>query len=114
LIVLGGRAQNAWILGQIRLGKSRHDAARAGTGNSQAYGIAEGECVADPAILDEVFHAADIEHDVWPEASDLEAPLGVKLAESVNGIGGQQVHRGRVEDGARRQVEVADRIALVE
>jgi hypothetical protein len=89
LVVLGCRAQDARILGQIPLSKRNHHAARTGTGDSQLHLVSDAHRPADPGILDEVLHAAGRFHDhIRPETTDLESALGIQLAKPVKGCSG--------------------------
>src|SRR5918911_627141 len=78
LIVLGGRAQDTPVLGQIALGQRRHHAARTGARDAQAHRLPDRQRVPDPGILHEVGPAVgDLYHDVGPKAPHLEPPLRI-------------------------------------
>src|SRR5947207_14169939 len=97
LVVLGRRAEDAWILWQIALCEGRHNAPGAWAGDAQAHLIAEGEYVAGPGVLDEILHAVTcLQHDVRPEPSDLEPPKRIQLAESLEPGGRQRMHNRTV------------------
>src|SRR6266446_10902377 len=74
LVMLGRRAQDARIFGQISLGQRRHDTAGARAGDVQTDFVANRQGVADPVILDEVLFARGrLDYNVWPKPPHLEA-----------------------------------------
>src|SRR2546427_8682569 len=66
-------------------------------------------------MLNEVFHAAGgLRDDIRPESPDLETPRWIQLAEPVDSGRGQQMDDGTVEECALRQIEVGDRVPVIE
>jgi hypothetical protein len=55
LVVLGYRAQDAWIFGEIPLGQGRHHTSGIGTCDTQVNLAHDSQRVANPGIFNEVF-----------------------------------------------------------
>ena len=108
------RAQDARVRRQVPLGQRGHHAARAGAGDAQAHRVPDGERLALPGVLGEARLAGGVHHEVRAEPPHLEAAPGVQRAQPVERGGGEQVDHRQVEEGARRQREVGDRVAVVE
>ena len=95
LVVLGRRAQDSRILGEIPLGQGRHHTAGAVTCDAQANLISDDERVADPGIFNEgLLTGSRLHHEVWTKPPHLEAPCRIEFTEPV-------------ERGRRQQMDVA-------
>ena len=109
LVVLGRSPQNTRITGQISLRQRRHHATGARACDTEANLIADGECMANPGVLNEALHAADGLHDdVWAKAAHLKSPWWIQFPQMVEGGRCQQMDGSTVEEGAHRQSKVGD------
>src|SRR5215207_5996423 len=94
-VVASERPEDLGVLGELLLGERRHHAPRIGQGHAESYRLTDRELEADPIVLDEaIFFGVD--DNVHPEAPLVEAALGPKLAQLLEG--------GRRQDGHRKQV----------
>jgi hypothetical protein len=57
----------------------------AGTSNIDLNLLPNAERLRDPVILNEIFFATGLYHNIWTKSPHLETPLWVKLTEPVNG-----------------------------
>ena len=97
-VMLGGRAEYPYILGEITLRERCHHAARARTGDFQANGFSNCDHLSDPSVLDEgPFAFGSLHHHVGSETPGLEAPLRIQFPQPVERSLSQQVDDGRVE-----------------
>ena len=76
--MLGRRAEDSRIAGEILLRESGHDATPARAGDAQANFVPDGERATDPAILRKPFLTlGQLHHDVGTKPPDLEAALRI-------------------------------------
>src|SRR5712691_2448889 len=114
-ILLHRRAQDPPVRGKIALGQRCHDTAAAGPGNVQANLVADSQCVADPGIFGKrLLELHELHHDVRTETLDLETPLWIELPQPVERGCRQQMDGRAIEERSRGQLEIGDRIPVVE
>ena len=102
LVMLSGRAQDAGVLGQIRLRPSCHNTARTRASDSNPSFVSYRQGPANPIILHESSCSRrDLDHDVGSKTTDFEPALRIKLAKAVNGGGGEEVDYGRIKECPR-------------
>ena len=100
-VVLGDCAQNALVVRQIALGQSRVHATRTRDGNAQHHLIADGQRPACPGVLNVRFPLGSDDH-IWPEPSDVKAPLWIRPLQVIDCGSRDQVHAGIVEESTWR------------
>src|SRR5215472_695821 len=100
-VVLGCGAQDTPIPREIALSERCHHTTWTGTGDVQTDDIPDREDVPDPSVLHKILLARSrLHHDVWPEPSHLEAPLGIQHAQPIKGGGTEKMREGTIEKSA--------------
>src|SRR5215212_84547 len=105
-VVPSERPEDLGVLGEILLGERRHHASRIGQGHAESYRLPDRELEAYPIVLNEpTFFGVD-DH-VHPEPPLVEAALGPKLAQLLEGRyrqdrHGEQVHKRTDGYGGRK------------
>src|SRR5882724_6100323 len=107
VVVLCRSAKDTRIFGKIPLRQGRHHTTSAWTSDAQANLIADGQRVADPAVLDKApFTGSRQYYNIRSKSSHLKTPLLVKLAELVERRGRYQMDDRTVEERAGRQSKI--------
>ena len=96
-VVLSERPEDPGVLGELLLGEGRHHAPRIGQGHAESYRLTDRELEADPIVLDEAIFFG-IDYHVHPEPPLVEAALGLKLAQLLEGGCSQDGHREEVHE----------------
>ena len=96
-VVLSERPEDIGVLGELFLGERRHHASRVGQGYAESYRLTDRELEADPIVLD-VPTFFDVDDHVHPESTLVEAALGLKLAQLLEGGCRQDGHREQVQE----------------